>query len=196
VARNSAQVVVCVELLDVQPLVWRRVCVPSLMLLQDLHGVLQIALGWEHRQPYEFRIGETVVGPSAQPQDPMAPVDDASRWTVGRMMRSGQSEFFYLYDPGDHWVHRIRLDLAGRSVLGGIPRCLAGEHACPPEDVGGPAGYHLFLAALADDQHPDHALYADWVGGVWDPKGFDINAVNRSLRARRAATERRVARAF
>ena len=180
-SRNTAQVVLHVELLDVRPRVWRSLRVPTLMLLTDLHRVLQVALGWEYRQPYVFHIGDkAVVAPGGSAATALT--DDASVWTVGRATSVGGPEIHYLYDPGDKWVHRIRVDPAGRSVPGGTPRCLAGQNACPPEDVGGPAGYHLFLAALADDEHPDHALYADWVGGIWDPAGFDINGVNRVLR--------------
>jgi len=54
----------------------------------------------------------------------------------------------------------------------------------------------LFLAALADDRHPDHVLYADWIGGIWDPAGLDINAVNRTLRARYMEESRRLVRAL
>jgi hypothetical protein len=41
-------------------------------------------------------------------------------------------------------------------------RCLAGENACPPEDVGGAPGYA-------------------WCGGSFDPGRFDRNAVNAAL---------------
>jgi len=136
-----------------------------------------------------FHIGEkAVVAPGGSAATALT--DDASGWTVGRATSVGGPYLHYLYDPGDKWVHRIRVDPAGRSVPGGTPLCLAGEHACPPEDVGGPAGYHLFLAALADDEHPDHALYADWIGGIWDPAGFDINSVNRTLREHAAQVTR------
>jgi len=141
-SRNTAQVVLHVELLDVRPLVWRSLRVPTLMLLTDLHRVLQVALGWEHRQPYVFHIGEkAVVAPGGSAATALT--DDASGWTVGRAT-----------------------------------------------SVGGPAGYHLFLAALADDEHPDQALYADWIGGIWDPAGFDINSVNRRLREHAAQVSR------
>lgn len=57
--------------------------------------------------------------------------------------------------------------------------CVAGENACPPEDVGGPLGYALFLEILADPQHEQHEDMVRWIGGVLDAKGFDLNRVNR-----------------
>ena len=65
------------------------------------------------------------------------------------------------------------------------PLCAAGERACPPEDVGGQPGYEEFLTAIADPAHEEHDDMLVWVGGLFDPEGFDINCVNRGLRRRR-----------
>ena len=73
---------------------------------------------------------------------------------------AGVTEFDYIYDFGDHWAHRIIVEPATRSrVPGNSPLCLAGEGACPPEDVGGPPGYAQFLEALSDAAHSDHKTY-------------------------------------
>ena len=60
---------------------------------------------------------------------------------------------------------------------------MAGENACPPEDVGGPHGYTLFLEILADRQHERHEDMVRWIGGVFDPKGFDLNRINRDWKS-------------
>lgn len=60
-----------------------------------------------------------------------------------------------------------------------LPLCTAGENACPPEDVGGPHGFERFLAALAEGAGEESAAMRDWIGGVFDPRGFDLNRVNR-----------------
>jgi hypothetical protein len=60
-------------------------------------------------------------------------------------------------------------------------RCIDGENACPPEDVGGPGGYADFLAAIADPSHEEHAHLLAWVGGSFDPTRFDVTAVNLLL---------------
>ena len=60
-------------------------------------------------------------------------------------------------------------------------RCVAGENACPPEDVGGIPGYAEFLAAVADPDHEEHHELLAWVGGSFDPRAFDLDEVNERL---------------
>src|SRR4051794_9435621 len=46
---DAAEIVqVKVWLLGISPMVWRRVLVPSTCTLRELHGVIQVAMGWEH----------------------------------------------------------------------------------------------------------------------------------------------------
>src|SRR5258706_16069675 len=46
-----------IEIDDVTPAVIRRVDVPVAIRLDDLHFVLQIAIGWQNCHPFEFRAG-------------------------------------------------------------------------------------------------------------------------------------------
>ena len=45
-----------VRLLRLGPMVWRRVLVPEVMSLRELHGVLQVAMGWDGIHLFEFSI--------------------------------------------------------------------------------------------------------------------------------------------
>jgi hypothetical protein len=51
-------------------------------------------------------------------------------------------------------------------------RCIAGENACPPEDIGGAGGYEEFLEALADpEEYPNLFPDLEWalkVGAIGD----------------------------
>ena len=38
----------------VSPMVWRRVLVPNTCTLRELHGVIQVAMGWEGIHLYQF----------------------------------------------------------------------------------------------------------------------------------------------
>ena len=60
-------------------------------------------------------------------------------------------------------------------------QCLAGENACPPEDVGGAYTYFDFVAAIRDSTHPEHNSNLQWVGGPFDPSAFDSVNVNERL---------------
>jgi hypothetical protein len=59
--------------------------------------------------------------------------------------------------------------------------CLAGENACPPEDVGGAPGYEDFREALADPAHPEHDELKQWIGRPFDPAAFDVAEINQWL---------------
>jgi hypothetical protein len=48
-----------VWLLDVSPMVWRRLLVPSSYTLRELHGVIQVAMGWEGVHLYDLRPSKT-----------------------------------------------------------------------------------------------------------------------------------------
>ena len=43
-----------VWLLGISPMVWRRLLVPAACTLRELHGVIQVAMGWEGIHLYQF----------------------------------------------------------------------------------------------------------------------------------------------
>ena len=45
-----------VRLLGISPMIWRRVLVPVSISLHELHGVLQVAMGWEGVHLFAFDI--------------------------------------------------------------------------------------------------------------------------------------------
>ncbi len=56
--------------------------------------------------------------------------------------------------------------------------CLAGERACPPEDVGGPGGYDELLLVLRNPKRPEFKHFRAWAGESFDPEVFDTKSVN------------------
>jgi hypothetical protein len=174
-----------IELLDIKPLIWRRVRVERSVTFKHLHETLQIVMGWQNSHLHEFRAGELILGmKDVEELDERENLQDEDDWRLHELLDTGVSEFEYVYDFGDDWVHRVVLEPATRSrEPGPSPLCLAGENACPPEDVGGPHRYAVFLEAIADPAHKEHEQYLRWIGGVWDPKGFDLNRVNCELRS-------------
>ena len=177
-----------IELLEVVPLVWRRVLVPHQWTLASLHQYLQWVMGWTDSHAHEFEVGDGLVAPDwwieeAGFDEDVGRYRDEKRVSMAAVASElgARGKFAYRYDMGDGWEHRIAIESLSTSAVGDwtLPVCVAGENACPPEDVGGPHGYTLFLEILADRQHEQHEDMVRWIGGVFDPKGFDLNRINR-----------------
>ena len=169
-----------VALLDVEPMIWRQFEVYGDVTLNRLHRVLQRVLGWTESHLHLFEIGGKKYGPPDEEFD-MLIIDDR-RVVLSRVFQKVDASFIYEYDYGDSWRHEISVERIGPPVRHGTyPRCLSGARACPPEDVGGTDGYAEFLEAIRDPKHAEHDHYLTWTGGVFDPEGFDVNAVNRQL---------------
>jgi len=173
-----------VELEEVRPKVWRRLLVPLTADLSYLHVALLWGTGWQGGHVHEFVFGADHYGasePGREFPDDLMPEEGV---TLGQALGRRKS-FKYLYDFGDCWWHVVKVEQIVRlDTPLGFARCIAGENACPPEDVGGAGGYEEFLAALADPGHPEHAAQKEWIGGDFDPHGFDIDAVNSWLNAK------------
>lgn len=123
-----------VRLLGISPMIWRRVLVPASTTLRELHGILQVAMGWEGIHLFLFDIYAVRYGSfelhAANP--------DASLQQFG--LRKNE-RFSYIYDMGDHWEHEIRIEAVNPPPQKSYPVCIGGSGACPPEDCGGPHGY-------------------------------------------------------
>jgi hypothetical protein len=168
-----------VHLLEVHPAVWRRIEIRAGATFWALHVALQNAMGWTDSHLHDFELPRADAGEPAWIGMPgFAGDEDREIYTdfeerLDSWIHSVGERFFYNYDYGDGWRHEIVVEAiepaAGRERY---PRCLAGESACPPEDVGGPGGYEHFLDALFDPQHPEHAEYRRWAGGSFDPEDF------------------------
>jgi len=183
------------ELLDVAALVCGGVLVSNQWTLASLHGYLQWVMGWTDSHAHEFEVGAGIVAPDWWIHEVGLDTDtskyrDERRVSVAAVASELglRGEFEYRYDMGDGWQHRIVIEspppLAEMQDLP-LPVCLAGENACPPEDVGGSPGYALFLEVLGNRRHEQHEDMVRWVGGVFDPKGFDLNRLNRDFKGAR-----------
>lgn len=170
-----------IQLHDVEPVVWRSLRVPTTITLAKLHRIFQIVLGWSDSHLHEFRIGTMRYG-MPDPDFPEQGVIADKRAVLREVLKPSISRFSYLYDFGDGWEHDVLIEETG--TLGPDERpllCLAGANACPPDDVGGPYGYAEFLEAIGNPKHKEHRRYLQWCGGAFDPKGFDLQSVNREL---------------
>lgn len=175
-----------VELLEIKPLIWRRLLVPAEVKLPKLHQCLQLAMGWTNSHLHQFKVGDTHYG-VPDPEWPELKMRDERQVRLCELIGEAQREIVYEYDFGDGWEHRIVLEQTEpASKFMSYPLCTAGERACPPEDVGGVPGYEEFLKIIGNPKHKEYGQSLLWAGGgAFDPEGFDLNAVNRALRRAR-----------
>jgi hypothetical protein len=122
-------------------MVWRRVLVPNTCTLRELHGVIQVGMGWEGIHLYQFCLRAARYGSwelsAASPEVTLAALQ----------LRKG-ARFAYEYDLNIPWRHELRIENRREPESGkAYPVCIGGNGACPPEDCGGPEAY---LAGLSE----------------------------------------------
>ena len=101
-----------IEIDDVTPPVIRRVEVPVTIRLDDLHFVLQIAIGWQNCHPFEFRVGETAWG-LLDRDDPESSPRAAETATLADVLALTKT-FRYDYVYGEDWGHTVELEAMSR----------------------------------------------------------------------------------
>ncbi len=175
-----------IKLENTRPPIWRRLETKDVT-LEELHGLLQTAMGWTNSHLHQFQIGDT-------------------QWTDPRFMEHEGDDFgaisyagvrvsdlvsqhgtklriHYEYDFGDGWDHLIVLEKVTGAQPGiRYPRCLDGDRACPPEDVGGVWGFADFVEAITDSNHERHEEFLEW-WGPFDPAEFNAEQATRRMRA-------------
>ncbi len=173
-----------VTLRDCRPPIWRRVQVRSDELLEHLHYVIQISMGWTNSHLHSFDIQGVEYGvPMPEFDFDGMGMRDEAKVKLSKLIPGEKFKFSYLYDFGDSWDHQILVE----KVLEADPEinypiCIKAKRACPPEDCGGTWGYESFLEAIRDPENPEHEEMLEWVGGSFDPEDVDLNEVNEQLK--------------
>lgn len=178
-------VTVTVALDDIEPRIWRTLEVPAEYDLGEVHRTLNVAMGWLDCHLHEFDIeGRRYGVPDTDWSVEGESIIAESTVGLGELAAAGVERFTYAYDFGDDWRHTVSIDGVAPAEEGVFyPRCIAGERAAVPEDCGGLPGFEMFLEAMANPEHPEHAEMVEWYGTVYDPDGFDITELNRVMRA-------------
>jgi hypothetical protein len=167
-----------------QPPIWRRIRLRSDVTLAKLHRILQCPMGWEDAHLHQFTIQGERYGVPGEEDVGSRKTRDERKYKLSDVMPGEGAQFTYLYDFGDNWEHILVVESTLPPQEGvRYPSCLAGGRACPPEDVGGLPGYENFLEAIADDAHPEHKDFTEWIGGPFDPETCDVDAVNERMKA-------------
>ena len=170
--RDQVAYVLVISLADIEPRIWRRFLAPSSITLKRLHIVVQTIMGWSNYHLHQF---QTHLGTYGTPdaEYPDGTLNEA-RVRLDKFLTREGDQILYEYDFGDGWSHELRLErIIGRVEGDVVVECLDGERACPPEDVGGPHAYDVFLHAIRDREHPQHRSMLEWIGEGFDSERFN-----------------------
>jgi len=170
-----------VSLQYAKPPIWRRLLVSSGISLDDLHRIIQTAMGWTNSHLHQF-VHESLSYDSENFERPEAFATELV--PLDSILQKPKQKFHYEYDFGDGWLHVILLEkILPADVAVTLPSCVDGKGNCPPENCGGIGGYHDLLAILANPKHKEHREMLEWLGGEFDPAEFDLNLVNEALQS-------------
>lgn len=127
-----------IELIDSEPLIWRRVIVPAEITFKRLHDTIQFAMGWWDSHLYEFDFPEEKLRitcddesfdewkyysakyKTVKPTKKEDPLGIIGRMLESKLKKSQSTKidkylakyttFEYVYDFGDHWQHQIQIE--------------------------------------------------------------------------------------
>jgi len=174
-----------IEMLEISPVIWRRIQVPVTYNFWDLHVAIQDAMGWKDYHLHHFEIKgkhkqkETHIGiPDFDYISETQEIYPGWEIPVLPYFNDLGVRALYLYDYGDYWQHDVKLEgYIYREKGIKYPVCTGGERACPPEDCGSVSGYHSVIDILADRDHEEHEEMRIWAGEDWHPDHFNPGEV-------------------
>lgn len=182
--------VVRIDLDDADPPIWRSLRLASDLTVAQLHEILQVAMGWTDSHLHSFAMEapatEARVRPFLTPFDQTEGEEGILEADVrlDQVFATVGDGLTYVYDFGDYWEHTLRLEaVEARDPDEPVAACVAGERACPPEDVGGIGGYDRVLEGLAGGGADDEWLaeVLAWLPEGFDPAQFSVDMVNEAL---------------
>ncbi|HET8987880.1 MAG TPA: plasmid pRiA4b ORF-3 family protein, partial [Humibacillus sp.] len=181
--------------------------IPGDLDLGRVHDALQQAMGWTDSHLHRFSLGDPYGSPHFVTEYDVDEGEEGTLETDARLdqvLREPGDGLTYEYDFGDGWTHTLRLESfdpmpAPAASGAGDPSeassaayplvCVAGERACPPEDVGGVPGYEDAAAWVRGGEDPAAHLanglsgeeMRAWLPEGWHPDHLDLDEINAGL---------------
>ena len=171
-----------ISLPDTKPTIWRHIQVEDCTLAR-FHRYVQAAFGWQNLHLHQFEINGLRYGP-ALGKGYDGDIENEAKVRLSDLLpKSGQrTEWVYEYDMLAGWQHKIVFEgYPPKEKRRKYPLCVDGERACPPEDIGGAAGYKEYLAVLANPKHEWHEELMR-LQGPFDPEAFDADNATKAMR--------------
>ena len=171
-----------ITLIGTKPPIWRRIEVPSTILLCCLHDIFQVLMGWSDSHMHQFAKDGKRWGMASFDEFNELGLLDEQNANLAQVLKSKGDSLFYDYDFGDDWRHKVVLEqiLPGDDARN-VAVCRGGARNCPPESVGGVAGYAMFLKKIAEPGNNDFDHILEWMEDAFDPEKFDVEDVNGVL---------------
>ena len=170
-----------ISLEEIRPEIWRHFVVRDDISLSKLHETIQTVMGWTNSHLYSFFIKKTEYTDEETVEESGRGKAADSVSVRSLKLKKGDT-FKYIYDFGDDWGHKIKVESVSNPEPGiTYPVCLDGARSCPPEDCGGPPGYEGLLNILFDPNHEEYESMKEWAGPYFDPEEFDIALTNELL---------------
>lgn len=174
-----------ITLRDSNPAIWRRFETKDVT-LEVLHELIQTAMGWTNSHLHQFEIADIRY---TEPRFMLGGFSDFGASDYGGMRVSdlvsdhgAKLRMRYEYDFGDGWQHEVVLERVTDPKPGTrYPRCIDGERACPPEDVGGVYGFADYVESITNPNHSEHDDFLEW-NGPFDPAEFDASQTTRRMK--------------
>ncbi|WP_391528025.1 plasmid pRiA4b ORF-3 family protein [Photorhabdus akhurstii] len=180
--KTQAMYQIKITLNDMKPPVWRRLIVPKVIALNELHHVIQIAMGWTCSHLYSFDQCNLRYGLIFDKFFDSG-LKDSTDIPLTTILHKEKDKCLYVYDFGDYWKHTILLEkvipAAGDSSP--IPLCVKGKGTCPVEDSGGVWGYSEMLEEACSPTNPDRAEIHQHLMADIDVRDYNIEAINERL---------------
>ena len=171
-----------VSLDHTEPVIWRKILVPTSFSFNRLHHAIQIAMGWNNCHLYEFNYEDYSIGIIYQDED-YNPKIDAREITLQEVNLQIGDLIKYTYDFGDHWEHTIKVvDTDYSKPIKQLPYCITGKLNSPPDDVGGINGFYHFVEVMKNLKHKEFRETLLWYGGFFDPLKFSTAKINSKFK--------------
>lgn len=177
-----------IELKDLPHKCFRTLLVPHKINMLQLHLVIQESFGWLNAHLFEFSDtkGRAAIR-AGVPDDFDFDIGLVEKLTAHEVLlkeafveKNNSKAFWYWYDFGDDWWHRISFQKVTQKDLKlyqDVPLCVKAQGKCPPEDVGGLWGYTSFLEVIKDKDHPQHQELREWYG-LEENESYEENYIN------------------
>ncbi|MFN0105145.1 MAG: plasmid pRiA4b ORF-3 family protein [Bryobacteraceae bacterium] len=101
-----------VTLIGIRPPIWRRLMVPGRIRLSDLHYVIQKAMGWYDCHLHLFEKNRREWSRPEWNELGEFGFQDENKFRLDELLHVPGDSLVYVYDYGDDWRHRVRLEKA------------------------------------------------------------------------------------